>query len=1735
MWVSTDFFPCCCRHCIVKGAEDEIDAEGKIELTELNGIPITSAVGTTPLETWGHVLTKLGLVDEIMLESALEAVLTSRREGFQEAKDKMEGRTIESKSTPPKPRSGAPSPVPSTAASAGNNNENGAGPKVVESDQKQPQANDKEPPTQREQELREEVEALLSELGSAQEADRQAAIALANSRINTLGRFLCNPFHDEASGKSQQASWLATAVRKEKTRMGSTGNRKKVVTATDLLERNDTMYNADIEALIEGLPGSEHCKSYVFQAFRSGGSTALTNRSWIHEAQLRQEKEAMKRQQRSREVREREEAKNLFEQEKAKKRRKKEEVRDARKKQKMEEEDEKKRARIEERLGRLRLTIEDRLFKEASTQRDKVVATFARSLAKEFARRRKAAEVLASQRVIETNALSAASVSSVSPPYVSELPHLSQPYDEDAVRVWNFISTFKNFFLERGYMSEIPTLDSLQTSINCLRGGATKSTLSPEEAIASLTDLAVALCKPLAASLTRVLFASLIALNPILQRDFGAAFFNEVNAKKSKEDTESEDARPDVVLPVNSMTWQEIARLTFLADALGELSFSRHEVAHILRGYRSAGHPNSKEARRLRQAEDFAVVLLRQAIAESRLKRDSQSNGEAITRAVVPCKPLCSPDDFRFYLHNLISLDEATAGAFKKNLGWALKLLKDAEEPGMDAHRKKIERIIGQIEDASSSDHPTKAESKSLKKAKDVVSNVFNEVAGLASDKFAADAATGQIDTKWPWEDRTRRKKDDGRGQMGLLNTLVMTAADYKRISHAREHYMEAALRLKEELERQKRKDEDEEDDDDDEDDDDGNGATKAVVVENGSASVGAELAKTSGGTPVTDPTKPPPVSSSEVDSKPSSEPKKIGKETPYDEFCSDIPTSPELIRRCLAVLRTLCMTGCAELFLYPVDPQTNPAYYDSLLHPMCLQEVGAHLHNVAKKNQGHKKVSNEQVEAAVAQFGRNVRLIGQNCLCYANAGPTVISAGSELLRIFERLLLDWVLAPEDLLPPLEELDDDRCVHHHASDAESTVLLCDGCEGKYNIARLDPPLHDIPKGDWYCPRCVQGRWWGHLDPRIGKSVRDFVEEDGRENKDMEGVVRKCMFSYPEGVKSKPSLMYKVEFEDGEETWTLLKVDQALAQSGNPVTPIRCLEAVAESVGYSFGVDHGLRQDLVPVPSNPNVSDAAGQVALSSSVFRDTIAASGTLLVIDPRNMTASEWLRLLVLLVMKCASSDVVQSIIGKMESEAAERMAGPLQKLGKVSKIIDVIPPIDEWSFATEAKEEERSPDSDKAMAEGEIGEKKQSAAPASTLVSVPAPVVEASAVEVFDEMDVEVDPEKTVSSAEVTAKPDEDSSAAKVDRFAAALFEKKKRQKLIEDSFAAYSIKNHVRSTVASFEEDTVSQVIDASLASQSSPLNFANLRCRRMVCTFCGLTDVALGLPLVRVPNEAEWDELIPHAARYRQVYLVAEIPLAESLVAGSESSGTLVSVKLRVGDEIVSAPCDAGDCVVDGGMLDFAPRSSSGFQDELRFRDKVSLPFVTGSLSAHECCAVSAHNSRKDQMVQRYKHREAEIIEKDFGMECGRTLEIGRDGAGRSFWKFFSEPSSLFVCSESGSGATSTWQCFPDPESIASVMVSLGKDRLVKDLQRSYPKAFQMVTDGTWSDALLKRQFPQVAAIMAGNASDVEEEEPVLAVEGGFEVGHIYRLCFLGLFVVLTLFVCEGLSRWRKCSR
>lgn len=51
-----------------------------------------------------------------------------------------------------------------------------------------------------------------------------------------------------------------------------------------------------------------------------------------------------------------------------------------------------------------------------------------------------------------------------------------------------------------------------------------------------------------------------------------------------------------------------------------------------------------------------------------------------------------------------------------------------------------------------------------------------------------------------------------------------------------------------------------------------------------------------------------------------------------------------------------------------------------------------------------------------------------------------------------------------------------------------TVLICDGCDGEFDAALLNPPLKEIPQGDWFCGTCSASRS-GSVRRRSGKSAQ----------------------------------------------------------------------------------------------------------------------------------------------------------------------------------------------------------------------------------------------------------------------------------------------------------------------------------------------------------------------------------------------------------------------------------------------------------------------------------------------------------------------------------------------------------------------------------------------------------------------------------------------------------------------
>uniref|UniRef100_A0A671V5H4 [histone H3]-trimethyl-L-lysine(4) demethylase n=1 Tax=Sparus aurata TaxID=8175 RepID=A0A671V5H4_SPAAU len=70
------------------------------------------------------------------------------------------------------------------------------------------------------------------------------------------------------------------------------------------------------------------------------------------------------------------------------------------------------------------------------------------------------------------------------------------------------------------------------------------------------------------------------------------------------------------------------------------------------------------------------------------------------------------------------------------------------------------------------------------------------------------------------------------------------------------------------------------------------------------------------------------------------------------------------------------------------------------------------------------------------------------------------------------RRMGSFVAKQESGQAPDPKVDLVVCLVCNSGGEEDRLLLCDGCDDSYHTFCLIPPLHDVPKGDWRCPKCL---------------------------------------------------------------------------------------------------------------------------------------------------------------------------------------------------------------------------------------------------------------------------------------------------------------------------------------------------------------------------------------------------------------------------------------------------------------------------------------------------------------------------------------------------------------------------------------------------------------------------------------------------------------------------------------
>ena len=493
------------------------------------------------------------------------------------------------------------------------------------------------------------------------------------------------------------------------------------------------------------------------------------------------------------------------------------------------------------------------------------------------------------------------------------------------------------------------------------------------------------------------------------------------------------------------------AHVSMFVQLIPDLGYSKQEAANLVKGYRSGGHPNSKEAKRWKKIEESPVVIFYHRLGNLDDETSSQFRRRVVrARLSTPCTPSSVPcrEDWRFYLHNIKSTPVPKYSYVKECVTKSLAALRHVSSRTIEPESviEELEKCLAILERSENGNNiaPGALESHKadLQKAKNLVIGVLDSTGKKCVFAPSTDnlEATKQSVTKEPTRQMT-----------GLRKIYQMSKEQFKALELSKEEYMAAALRLKEDLERKNADDDanDDEDDDDDEEDgkdekrntddndpdnklmvsgeanelerDDNLVATTSFSDKPSTLAVETNLDKneekkseadaasecsfaikitnhpTVGEKDAHIPTEPaedfpdgwqirriPRLNHNDKRTdrnwyspklglrfraksdalrfvevletfngdesaaimefrgmnKPIKPANKVGNKavskvaagddngadtkTDYD-FCEDLPTAPDLVRRCLAVIRALCASNSADQFIYPVDPQLYP------------------------------------------------------------------------------------------------------------------------------------------------------------------------------------------------------------------------------------------------------------------------------------------------------------------------------------------------------------------------------------------------------------------------------------------------------------------------------------------------------------------------------------------------------------------------------------------------------------------------------------------------------------------------------------------------------------------------------------------------------------------------------------------------------------------------------------------
>jgi len=176
---------------------------------------------------------------------------------------------------------------------------------------------------------------------------------------------------------------------------------------------------------------------------------------------------------------------------------------------------------------------------------------------------------------------------------------------------------------------------------------------------------------------------------------------------------------------------------------------------------------------------------------------------------------------------------------------------------------------------------------------------------------------------------------------------------------------------------------------------------------------------------------------------------------------------------RCLELLKSLMRNPQLVVFNWPIDSLAMPQYYAHISCPLCLFDIRRHLVAGGYENN-------------ITGFYCDINIIFENALSYNPENSQLSILTQKAIILFERLFFEQVIHWEY---PLQAAD--TCHICRAGEAVDPVrcVTCDRCEALFHLHCVTPPLNRVPKGDWLCSFCVEQRSVSEVHPNKVAAVQ----------------------------------------------------------------------------------------------------------------------------------------------------------------------------------------------------------------------------------------------------------------------------------------------------------------------------------------------------------------------------------------------------------------------------------------------------------------------------------------------------------------------------------------------------------------------------------------------------------------------------------------------------------------------